>query len=166
MAKKLTKEQLETLNRILQDYSTDFKQDKEHPTKRVDILLNAICGGGLFLIFNFLKEVDISELSSIQTNLIIISGVGFMLSILMNYFALETSLFQINTEEKLFNDVANTLKDQGDGWREKFLKKEEEATEEVHRLYYIKSRLYNTSKLTMTLSVILLGIFFVKYVLN
>lgn len=163
-----------------------FELKSEHFLKRSDILLNTICGGSIFIIFQFIKEIGISQIPKGDLINLIFCGIGFTLAILVNFYSIYLNLFSYEShitsmrnartyyrefeifEKKHINDDEKLKKEK----ETEFLKKQSpigflRKKTKMGMMLGKTSNLLNVySVLIMTVSIIFLSYNIIKYVLD
>ncbi len=82
------------------EYLTNTRDRTNYSTRRMDLLIISICGAGLYIIFETLREFKTGDISIDQPNLLLFSGLSFLIAIASNFISQMTGYSANNNEEK------------------------------------------------------------------
>lgn len=156
--------ELADLKTKFSEHLKEINKSLKHPKNRQDILLNSICGGGLFIIFNFVKDADITILKENIILVLIISAIGLVSAIIFNF--LRFLLKDIENEFLL--KIGNQMKTHLENYNNKGKNEEFDYRKGLDfkiKLLSFLTPFFNVIAIISMLSgVILLAIFFVNYI--
>lgn len=126
------------------------KERTFYAIRRMDLLTISISGAGIYIIFEAIREAKTGDLKLENTNLLIVSGIAFLITILLNFASQTTGYFANSYEENFIEEELLRLEKKD--WDKKFQK----------RIDKIINRLDRATDILNVLSVLamLIGLFF------
>lgn len=121
---KQTKKELEYNS--WKDYLNSTRERTFYSIQRMDLLIIAICGAGIYIFFETIREFkpESGELIMNNAGVLILSGIAFLLGILSNFISQWTGYLANTYEENYCNLRLSELR--GDKIKEKKLNKLDE----------------------------------------
>jgi len=80
------------------------KERTNYSIRRMDLLIISISGAGIYIIFETIREAKTGDVKLDCTNLLLISGIAFLLTILTNFASQITGYLANNNEEKYIQE--------------------------------------------------------------
>jgi hypothetical protein len=136
------------------DYLSNTRDRANYSIRRMDLLIITICGAGIYLIFETLREYKLGNIQFENRTLLFISGSFFLVAIISNFISQKTGFFSNNNEEKYIQiELKKILKEDIDNCIQKELDKK------VIRYNKITNILNIISITFMLIALILLAVF-------
>jgi len=96
---KLTEEQNTKYN-AWNEHLNNTRERTNYSLRRMDLLIISICGAGIYIIFETLREFKTGEIGIENDNILIATGIFFLLAITINFISQITGYHANNNEEK------------------------------------------------------------------
>ena len=130
------------------------RERTNYSIKRMDILVISICGGGIYIIFETLREFKTGGIKIEFPVLLILTGVSLLLAIMTNFISQITGYVANDTEEKFIYLELKKI----DG--KKIDKCEQDAYNKKVTKFNLLTDIFNISSITlMFIGLVLLAIF-------
>lgn len=81
------------------DHLNNTKERTNYSIRRMDLLIISISGAGIYIIFETLREMKGYQIALENENLLLISGISFLIAIASNFISQATGYFANNYEE-------------------------------------------------------------------
>lgn len=83
------------------EHLNNTRERTNYSIRRMDLLVISICGAGIYIIFETLREFKINNKVELENStLLLISGILFMIAIILNFVSQKTGYYSNNDEEK------------------------------------------------------------------
>ncbi|WP_067151068.1 hypothetical protein [Pseudotamlana agarivorans] len=143
------------------EHLTSTKEKSDYSLKRMDLLIITISGGGLYVLFETLREFKTGNILIENTNLLFCTGLFLLLTILLNFGSQLSGYYANNYEEKYIIIELKLLEGENLNKKDKTeLKNEQNGYDKSQNCYNnITHILNNASILTMMIGLGLLSYF-------
>jgi len=85
------------------EHLNNTRERTNYSIRRMDLLIISICGAGIFIIFQTLKEFKIGHVKIEDSTLLLISGLCFLIAIISNFISQKTGFYSNDNEEKFIS---------------------------------------------------------------
>ena len=130
------------------------RERTNYSIRRMDLLIISICGAGIYIIFETLRQFKTGKVEIENTNLLSICGLCFLIAIISNFISQKTGFYSNNNEEKFIS--LELQKIQGKKINDC---KQKEYDENVIKFNKVTNILNITSISLMLIGLVLLAIF-------
>ncbi len=84
-------------------YLNNTRERTNYSIRRMDLLIISICGAGIYIIFETLREFKTGNVEIEQPNILLVSGLCFLIAIISNFISQKTGFYSNDNEEKYIN---------------------------------------------------------------
>ncbi|WP_298342886.1 hypothetical protein [uncultured Algibacter sp.] len=119
------------------EHLTNTKEKSDYSLKRMDLLVISISGGGLYVLFETLREFKTGNIIIEDTRLLLWTGITLLLAILINFGSQLSAYYANHFEEEYIQTELKILED------EKIKKKKKLELECEQKKYDNKIKRYN-----------------------
>ena len=91
------------------EHLSNTKERTNYSIRRMDLLIISICGAGIYIIFETLREFKTGEVAIENDNILISSGLFFLFAITFNFISQITGYHANNNEEKYITQELNKI---------------------------------------------------------
>ena len=136
------------------EHLINTRERTNYSIRRMDLLIISICGAGIYIIFETLREFKTGKVIIDNSTLLLICGLCFLIAIISNFISQKTGFYSNNNEEKFIS--LELKKIQG-----KIIDscEQEEYDRNVIRFNRVTNFLNVTSIFLMLIGLVLLAIF-------
>lgn len=136
------------------EHLNNTKERTNYSIRRIDLLIISISGGGIYVIFETLREFKTGNVQIENPNILLVSGLALLFAIMLNLFSQYTGYYSNNYEEKYINLELSKIEGN------KIDECEQENIDKKVNFYNKLTDFFNTSSLLlMILGIILLAWF-------
>jgi len=136
------------------EHLNNTRERTNYSIRRMDLLIISICGAGIYIIFETLREFKTGKVNIDNSTLLLICGLCFLIAIISNFISQKTGFYSNNNEEKFIS--LELKKIQG---KKIDSCKQDEYDRNVIKFNQITNRLNILSIFLMLIGLILLAIF-------
>lgn len=136
------------------EHLNNTKERTNYSIRRIDLLIISISGGGIYVIFETLREFKTGNVQIENPNILLVSGLALLFAIILNLFSQYTGYYSNNYEERYINLELSKIEGN------KIDECEQENIDKKVNFYNKLTDFFNTSSLLlMILGIILLAWF-------
>jgi hypothetical protein len=136
------------------EYLNNTKERTNYAIRRFDLLIISISGGGIYILFETLREFKTNNVEIENPKLLLFSGLLLIIAIVINLFSQYTGYWSNNFEEKYINLELSKIKGEG------IDKKQQKKLNRKVKTLNFWTELFNISSLLlMIIGIILLTVF-------
>lgn len=81
------------------DHLINTRERTNYSIRRMDLLIISICGAGIYIIFETLREFKTGDIVLENSNILLFSGISFLISITANFISQRTGYYANAYEE-------------------------------------------------------------------
>ena len=82
------------------EHLNNTRERTNYSIRRMDLLIISICGAGIYIIFETLREFKTGKIPLENSNLLLICGLCFLVAIILNFISQKTGYYSNNNEER------------------------------------------------------------------
>ncbi|WP_405250352.1 hypothetical protein [Dokdonia sp. Asnod3-C12] len=131
------------------NHINNVNENINYSMRRMDLLIITLCGGGLFVLFESLKELKQSENLIQFKSIIFLSGIFFLISIILNFLSqlssYEANIYEVKYAQLQLKDIGHKTLDKGE-------KKSSEEFDKKKNKYDMKTKYLNLFSVLLMLS--------------
>lgn len=85
------------------EHLNNTRERTNYSIRRMDLLIISICGAGIYIIFETLREFKTGKVEIDNPTLLLICGLCFLVAIISNFISQKTGYYSNNNEEKFIS---------------------------------------------------------------
>jgi hypothetical protein len=136
------------------EHLINTRERTNYSIRRMDLLIISICGAGIYIIFETLREFKTGKVIIDNSTILLICGLCFLIAIISNFISQKTGFYSNNNEEKFISLELKKIQGKKIDSCEK-----EEYDRKVIRFNKVTNVLNVTSIFLMLIGLVLLAIF-------
>ncbi|WNH10763.1 hypothetical protein [Thalassobellus suaedae] len=103
------------------EHLTNTKEKSDYSLKRMDLMIISISGGGLYVLFETLREFKTGKIDIENTNLLLFTGIFLLVTILLNFGSQLSAYYANHFEEEYIQNELKILDDSRLNKKEKLI---------------------------------------------